>query len=65
MSTLVICEFADDCNNGSCSYKQPTTGSTMYKAMCGHVSRKIDIIEYNEIGVDNPNYKFKRMKDGF
>lgn len=59
---LVICEFAHDCRSEGCSYRQATEGNCMDKAMCGHISGRVDIIEYNEVGIDNPNYKFKRKK---
>ena len=61
---LVICEFAEGCTNESCGYTHPTHGGTMNKAMCGHIDRNVDIIEYNEIAVSNPNYQFKRKKNG-
>ena len=62
---LVICEFAYDCDSVHCSYTQPRHGQTVYKASCGHTQREVDIIEYNEVSTNDPNYQFKRKKHGF
>jgi hypothetical protein len=62
---FVICEFAEGCRSESCGFTKPTRGHCMEGALCGHIDQKVDIIEYNEIAVSDPNYQFKRKKHGF
>jgi len=62
---LVICEFAEGCRSVDCGYTKPIHSNCLEGAMCGHINQKVDIIEYNEIAVSNPNYQFKRKRDGF
>ena len=62
---LVICEFAEGCNSKECGYTKPCYGNPIDKAMCGHIGHKVDVIEYNEVSTNDPNYIFNRKKNGF
>jgi len=62
VTNFVICERGYDCGNKECSYTQPTEGGTMTGAKCGHINKKIDIIEYQEVATSNPNFIFKKRK---
>jgi len=61
---LVVCEREHDCTNETCGYRTPTEGGTMQEAMCGHVGYRVNIIEYYEVSTSDPNYIFKRKKNG-
>ncbi len=62
LQLMVVCEYGHGCNNKGCGFATPHPGLTMYKAMCGHINQKVDIIEYCELSVNNPNYQFMKRK---
>lgn len=62
---LVVCEYGYDCTSKVCGFRTPTEGGTMYKALCNHIGKRVDVIEYQEVPTCDPNYIFKRKKNGF
>jgi len=64
-TTFVICEHRYNCDNSECSFTHPYPGGAMDEAMCGHVGKRVNIIEYQEVPTCNPNYLFReRKRDG-
>jgi len=64
MTHFVICERGHECDNRECSYTRPFDGSTMTRALCGYINKRVNVIEYQEVPTCDPNYIFKRKKHG-
>ena len=62
---LVICEHAESCTSERCSYTKPRYGHITGQANCAHIHARVNIIKYDELNTNDPNYQFKRKKDGF
>jgi hypothetical protein len=63
--TYLICENAHVCDNLVCPYLKPHPGcEEIHDTMCGHIKQKVNVLFYEQLEKTNPNYQFKRKRNG-